>query len=822
MRAAWLASFVLAASLGGCDFFDKGDPPPSVTGRGVGEDCSSASDCRTGLVCDMDRMSCQPAGTAPEGGVCQLTGDCGPDLYCAADRTCSPAGDADEGARCGSTADCLPGLSCVLRGFYAECRPAGTGDIGELCENGADCLAGLSCIPDPINDRSQCLSPPAAEPGTQLPPAIPSWSGVECPEDVDETVSYFEVPRFDETDGDFYRLPFPNDVRRTASGLDLRGHPTPDTAVDVDIIDRYLRASEEDLAGFSTNPVVYFRFSEPYDWDTVGGAIRFVDVDPDSPDFGRGVGFAWLTTFGPITNYICEDWLGVRTGHGAPLRPDTTYAVVLTRDLQPSADVGGTYARDADLDAMLGASAPGDATLAAAWEKYAPLRDYLAGAEELSADQVLNATVFTTQPATPMARLREAVHAAELPAASELTACGAGVTSPCDDGTPQRSCEGADGQPYTEIHGRLSLPIFQGGRPPYATPEDGGAFEWVDGQPRVQRTEEVCFALTVPEGSAPAEGWPLLVAAHGTNGSFRTAVGNGLASAAAGATTPGPVATLAIDLPQHGERRGESEEPPDILFFNFLNPRAARDNVLQGAADLFAVVRWALEGGVDAAASPTGEAIAFDPARVALYAHSQGATHADLMVPHEPGLAAVVFSGNSGDLTLSLLNKTSPTNIQAIVPFALLDADGGGNLRTGDFHPALALFQGFFDGADPVNHALALWREPADEANLKHVFMTFGLDDTYTPEVNQRAYAVPAGFPHVAPRVAAELPLAEVDAGLSGNVMAGEQAYTIGLRSYAPDAGDDGHFVASRTEGGRSDVQAFLFAALAGEVPTIE
>ena len=108
MRAAWLASFVLAASLGGCDFFDKGDPPPSVTGRGVGEDCSSASDCRTGLVCDMDRMSCQPAGTAPEGGVCQLTGDCGPDLYCAADRTCSPAGDADEGARCGSTADCLP------------------------------------------------------------------------------------------------------------------------------------------------------------------------------------------------------------------------------------------------------------------------------------------------------------------------------------------------------------------------------------------------------------------------------------------------------------------------------------------------------------------------------------------------------------------------------------------------------------------------------------------------------------------------------------------------------------------------------------------
>ena len=55
---------------------------------------------------------------------------------------------------------------------------------------------------------------------------------------------------------------------------------------------------------------------------------------------------------------------------------------------------------------------------------------------------------------------------------------------------------------------------------------------------------------------------------------------------------------VAIDLPQHGERRGDSTDEPEGLFYNFLNPRAARDNVLQGSADLMAVVRWVKEGGV--------------------------------------------------------------------------------------------------------------------------------------------------------------------------------------------------------------------------------
>src|SRR5476649_206710 len=91
-------------------------------------------------------------------------------------------------------------------------------------------------------------------------------------------VAYFRVPRMGHTSGDFYRLPYPNDVRRTATGITLAGHPEPPTAVGTDLVDTYLRASEQDLKGFSTNPTVLFRFSRPYDWSTIN--VQLIDVTP--------------------------------------------------------------------------------------------------------------------------------------------------------------------------------------------------------------------------------------------------------------------------------------------------------------------------------------------------------------------------------------------------------------------------------------------------------------------------------------------------------------------------------------------------------------
>ncbi|NIS36287.1 MAG: hypothetical protein GWO04_42975, partial [Actinobacteria bacterium] len=95
-------------------------------------------------------------------------------------------------------------------------------------------------------------------------------------------------------------LPYPTDIRRTATGLDLSTHPSPGTALPIDIIDRYLRASEEDLDGFGVNPVIYFRFSDRYDWDSLDGNFLVVDVTPDSPTYGQRVNVAWFYSSGPV------------------------------------------------------------------------------------------------------------------------------------------------------------------------------------------------------------------------------------------------------------------------------------------------------------------------------------------------------------------------------------------------------------------------------------------------------------------------------------------------------------------------------------------
>lgn len=824
-RERWLRAGALVAgllALGGCKLFRRGEPPPWVTGGGgVGAPCETAEACRPGLVCDTASFTCQPSGAVPEGAICTLTADCADALYCGADRTCQPAGESPAGTSCTGTGDCERGLVCVVRGFFPTCEPAGMGDLGAECADALDCFAGLVCVDDRVNDRLQCASPPAAPAGTPTPPTVPFWPGVTGCESGEQRVAHFEVPRFTGDDGDFFRLPFPNDARRRADGRpDLRGFPVP--TLPLDVLGRYVEVAEADLDGFGLNPTIHFRFGAPYDWATVAGALQLVDVDPDSPERGRARGVAWLTTAGPISRYLCEDWLGVRTGHGDPLRPGTTYALVVSRSVVPAS--GGAYRRDDDFEAMLAPTAPSDAALSRAHEAYAPLRTWLAEAETPSVDDVLVATVFTTQSARDPLALRDAVHDAPLPVARDLVRCAPGVVSPCDDGTAQRSCEGAEGDGFVEIHGRLALPRFQRGTAPYRQPADGGDIVWTGGRPALVDTQDVCFALTVPVGDAPEAGWPLVVVGHGTGGSFRTAARNGYAEALARAELDGaplPTATLAIDLPVHGARRGASTESPDVLFFNVENPRAARDNVIQGAADLFALVRWAREGGLDATSSPTDDEIRFDPARLGLFGHSQGAIHADLVLPYEGDVVVAVLSGASGDLTLSMLHKTSPTNIAAIVPFALLDPDAGGRLAAGDFHPVLGLFQTVFDAADPVNHAEGIWRARVEGVHGHHHFTTFGDADTYTPTPVQQARAVAAGLPHVAPRAIA-LPLPEVGEGLTENVEIDGERFTVALRSYLPAAGEDGHFVAFATEAGRRDALRFLLEGLAGRSPVVD
>src|SRR5262249_33210684 len=153
-----------------------------------------------------------------------------------------------------------------------------------------------------------------------------------------------------------------------------------------------------------------------------------------------------------------------------------------------------------------------------AWDAYAPFRAYLAS-EGIDESTIAGAAVFTAGNALARARtLALAALAAPAPKLSDLTLCDTGVVSPCQDASGRGACGAADPN-FFEIHGRFTVPIFQQGTEPYIRPADGGA---ISNPPVVQRIEAVCFALTIPKNAAmPVGGWPLVVLAHGTGGSFR-------------------------------------------------------------------------------------------------------------------------------------------------------------------------------------------------------------------------------------------------------------------------------------------------------------
>jgi hypothetical protein len=633
----------------------------------------------------------------------------------------------------------------------------------------------------------------------------------------EEVRAFFEVPGAAGADeGDFFRLPFPNDARRTDRRIDLSGFPTPGVGIlGVDPVALYVDALEASDRAWSAFPTVYFRFSGMLDITSIRlqGSVHFVDVTPGAAELGENYGLFWYYAAGR-TPYICENVVGVSRPIGAPLRPGHTYAVWLTtaivRAENGNEDPAERVIRRAqNLISLLDDDAPADATLAPIHASYEPFRAYLA-MRGMDPSTVLNATVFTVDdhPAT-MESLAQAVADLDPPTASNWVRCDTGVESPCPDHEAPRAC-GAGTADYDEYHALVSLPIFQEGTPPYLTPEDGGGIVVSADPPR----QDVCLSLTVPTGTPPNAGFPLVVSAHGTGGSFRSHV----TPSVAGALSQGSVrfAVLGIDQVVHGPRRGASTESPDNLFFNFLNPAAARGNPLQGAADQLSLMRFAatIDGTGD---MPT----TIDATKIFFFGHSQGATHGSLMLPYAD-YGAAVLSGNGGGLRQALLDKTSPVNVKALLPLLLQDTSISlqAAFDAGDWSVPLALLQHWIDPADPLNFARFLV-EPPSGATLKSTFQTYGLFDTFSPPRTLDNYSIAARFVQVEPYLGTESPppLTLAPPPVSGNLAMG--AITHGMRQYEPADGDDGHFVVFDVPQANEDMVRFLSMAASGEVPAI-
>ncbi len=597
------------------------------------------------------------------------------------------------------------------------------------------------------------------------------------------TTAQFVVPRAGQlaADADFFSLPFPSDFWRTDAGLDLSLYPRSSA-----LVEDYLDAMASRLDGFGNNSAIYVRFDRAIDTatlpatpdaarDDAAAAVYLVDVDADSPD--RGARWPLRFRFEPREGEtIGTNWLAALPYPGFPLAEGRTYALVVTSRLH-GADGSPVLAGD-DWEAIAADLPVDDQDLQRAQSITQPLLDYLddPGGDERA--DVVTAAVFTTQRSTDMmAKLRERVWELDTPAVSDIVRI-------------------ATHDEYLTYDAVYTAPNFQSGNAPYTS--SGGEIELdeVDGLPIVQRDESMRMSFTIPTGEMPPEGWPIALYAHGTGGSFHSYEqdGTALRLAAQG------LAVMSIDQVLHGPRNPGAS--PEISFFNFQNPLAARDNTIQGAADNFSLVRVALDFVFDEPPTKTpadpGRHIEFNDQKLYFFGHSQGGLTGPPFVAYEPEVQGAVLSGAGGLLYLAVLHKTEPLDITQIVGALIRDEP------LDEFSPTLALLQTWIERSDPVNYGPMLAREPVvdpdgDGTTLippRPIFQTEGLIDSYAPPVGIEALAVSIGGHMVGP-VLQDVPgfaLRDhevLEAPVTGNL----DGTTVVLLQYNESSGSDGHFV---------------------------
>lgn len=589
---------------------------------------------------------------------------------------------------------------------------------------------------------------------------------------------------------DFFALPFPSDAR-----VDAAGHPDVSLFPDAGklLVRRYLDAIATNVVGFGRNSAIYFRFDGGLDLDALpspaasteaDGGVQLINVDEASPNYGEHVPVT-LAFRADAGRYIGANYLAVMPFPGFPLAEQTTYAVIITTRVAT---------RPAAFAAHLGEVAPpedGSGTTAALYASLAPLRAYLADTEAIAADKIAVATVFTTR------------------ASSQALAAVADFIA---DAAPP-TIEGLTyelGEVYFRLYrGTYAAPNFQQGEVPYNVGETGYIEFDEAGVPLVARQESMRVSMSVPIGDMPPDGWPIILYAHGTSGNVESFVEEGLARRYADLG----FAMISIDQVLHGPRNPGGD--PQIAFFNYFNPYAARDNVLQGSADLLSLRRLVdTIDFVETEADPD-RPCRIDPDRVFFIGHSQGALTGTPFLAHETRLAGALLSGGGGLFYISATKKTEPLDIPGLIAGAL------GETVVDEFHPVLSLAQTWIDPADPVNYGAQLTTPSPGRAPFP-IFMMEGLGDSYTPNPGAEALATSMSAPQL-------LPVLETIEGLDLRAVAPQAAplsdnvggVTVAVAQYQPGSGQDGHFVFFDNPDALRQAASFFSSLLASGSATI-
>ncbi len=589
---------------------------------------------------------------------------------------------------------------------------------------------------------------------------------------------------------DFFAQPFPLDTRRVDGHYDLRGFPNP---ADMQLIRTFVDIIEPALDGYGTNAAVYFSFTGDLRYEDAvtdpaasmrgKASVLLLDVDEDSPEYGSFVPVISRFERGE-GRYLPRHTLALLPMPGFPLRENTRYAALVLRNHGLGAVEGSLVQAKALSDALADRGT---------WaETFAPLVEVLPRVDIARRD-VVAATVFRTMGiSSPIFKARD-----------WLTENGPADYDVTWSGT-------------REVEGTFETVVFQHGKAPYDEPGSGAFRLDENGTPRPAGTESLRFAMRLPSGTPPEDGWPLVIYAHGSGGDYRSGIyPEGYRLSDEG------IALVGYDQPYHGTRhprfpgpQGCTGDCPLLYTFNILNLAAARDGFRQSALDAVQLMRTMLTfretvGGVEHF---------FNPDKVYYMGHSQGATNGPMFVAAEPAVKAAVFSGPAGGLTMALLLKTEPLDIPGIFGIVLGDQQG-----MDLFHPFLNLFQTFVEPVDPLNFARYLGAETRD-GQSRDILMTEGLRDAYTPPAQAEAFAIAAGVQPISPVYTTLLGmdlrgLSPMVPEVTGNLVnAAGAAWTGGLLQFP----DNGHFsIYCNTTGERAYVGFLVSKVEQGDDPAV-
>ncbi len=476
--------------------------------------------------------------------------------------------------------------------------------------------------------------------------------------------------------------PFPTDRL-----LDAAGHPDvpasyidpglPPTA-EYDAARAYVQTVIDqlhDLTGFPTFAPIRIRFDQPVVVDAGRNPrglllLEYTDLAAAPP---------------AITASIYDPDSSIEVQPVLPLKPKTTYAVVVTTDL---VDASGRRVRPApDFAAVLaGTGLPPDA--AAFRVRLQPVIDYVHGAFGIGSDGLALIDLFTTEPTTDdlvaiQQRLvrRELVPGAPVFENAPIRDLETGIFPA---GTPQfQSLVGsapAESIAAVAVGSFDSYDFRSGPR---------GAFDpHLIAGPALPPVNHLDFYVTIPQAPPPPAGYPITIFGHGLGGSGRDVLD------VPRMVGDAPIMGIGISALQHG-RRGM---PTNFFVFNEI--AATREFFRQTVADLLQLTRM-IQNAHAAGIAPFDRV---DPERIMYFGVSLGGIMGTMFMAVEPdvkvgmlsvpggGLPNILASHDIGNLLdpLLALQIGIPQSNQFFAPFR---------------HRFQHLAHWVLEAADPINYA---------------------------------------------------------------------------------------------------------------------